>query len=124
VTVRQDKPDAESAEERLHRAIEFISAHFAEKIAVSDIAGAAGLSTFYFTRMFREMTGESYLIRVRIERAKQFLVKAAPPSIAAISTAVGFSNQGHFSRHFKRLTSQTPMQFRRASKNRQNNSRN
>jgi AraC family transcriptional regulator len=125
--VTPDIPETESAVERLRRAVDFISIHFAEEITVSNIAGTAGLSTFHFTRMFREMTGESpyqYLIRVRVDRAKQLLVENDHLNVAAVSIAVGFPNQGHFSRHFKRRTGQTPTQFRRASKNRQNRRKN
>jgi AraC family transcriptional regulator len=55
-----------------------------------------------------------YLIHCRVERAKQLLV-VGNLSIAAVAQVVGFSSQGHFTYHFKRLSGVTPKVFLRRS---------
>jgi AraC family transcriptional regulator len=51
-----------------------------------------------------------YVIRLRIERAKE-LLREGRLSLAQVAAAVGFADQCHFNRHFKRLVGETPGQF-------------
>jgi AraC family transcriptional regulator len=53
-----------------------------------------------------------YVIARRVERAKELLSGRRRPPLAEVAMAVGFSNQSHFTRHFKRLVGVTPRQFR------------
>jgi AraC family transcriptional regulator len=77
----------------------------------------AGLSVHHFSRMFSQSTGESphaYIVRRRIERAHA-LIRGSDAPLASIATAVGFADHSHFSKHFRRLTGQTPAAARRIS---------
>jgi AraC family transcriptional regulator len=68
------------------------------------------MSPHYFSRLFKRSTGfapHQYLIKCRIERAKQLLLKGKL-TIAEVAYSVGFANQGHLNYHFKRLVGITP----------------
>jgi AraC-like DNA-binding protein len=53
-----------------------------------------------------------WVIARRVERAKPFLQDGGDLSLAQVAARAGFSNQSHFSRHFRRLVGVTPGQFR------------
>jgi AraC-like DNA-binding protein len=61
-----------------------------------------------FTRQFG-VSPHAYVIGRRIDAARRDLLRGAPP--ADVAAAVGFCDQAHFTRHFKRHTSMTPARF-------------
>ena len=78
---------------------------------------AAGISPFHLTRIFKKAIGMSphqYLIEVRVHSANALLA-AGPehPSLAEVAAAVGFSDQSHLTRQFKRILGTTPKKARR-----------
>lgn len=98
---------------KLQQAIDYIQAHLAEDVSLEAIAKELGISQYYFARLFKQSTGYSpyqYLIKCRIERAKQLLLQDQQ-SIAFVALQVGFASQSQFGKHFKRLTGVTPKQF-------------
>ncbi len=98
----------------LQRVIDYIQAHLAHDLSLTDMAAIADMSAYHFSRLFKQSTGlapHQYVIHCRIERAKQ-LLKQGDRTIAQIARSVGFSSQSHFGYHFKRLTGVTPRQFR------------
>jgi len=104
---------------KLRRALEFIEAHLAEEIGVDSIAEAASTSMFHFSHAFKKVTGCSphqYVIRQRIERAKELLKQTDLP-IMEIAMSVGFATQNHFTTVFGKLSGTTPKQYRNSVKN-------
>lgn len=98
---------------KFKRAIAYIQANLTENISLEAMATEIGMSRFYFCRLFKQSTGITpyqYLIKCRIERAK-VLLRQGKLSVADIALEVGFSNQSHFTKHFKRLVSVTPKKF-------------
>ena len=98
---------------KLQQAIDYIQAHSAEDLSLDAMATEIGISRFYFCRLFKKSTGITpyqYLIKCRIDRAK-LLLKSQELSIADVALQVGFSNQSHFTKHFKRLVGVTPKKF-------------
>jgi AraC family transcriptional regulator len=101
---------------QLARTIEFMDANLAERLALDDIAGAAGLSPAHLIRQFKLSTGippHKYLVRLRLERAKR-LLRETDCSIAQVAFDCGFSHQEHMTRFFGQLVGTTPAAFRRA----------
>jgi AraC family transcriptional regulator len=100
----------------LLRACTHIERHLGDCVTLSDLANVAGVSRFHFARLFRMSTGYSpmaFLLRKRIERAKALLDRGNMP-ICEIAAMLGFSDQSHFSRTFRKLEGVTPKQFARA----------
>jgi len=97
----------------LRRVLDYLNANLAGAVSLADLATVAGVSPSHFARQFRAAVGEAphhYLIRLRVERAKD-LIRGRRRSLAEVAAAVGFADQSHFHRHFKRLTGVTPRQF-------------
>lgn len=99
---------------RLQQAIKLLEGHIEENITLAEIAASAGLSPFHFSREFKRATGVSphqYLIRLRLERARDLLASTDLP-IAEVALRSGFASQSHFTRYFRKLTATTPRAYR------------
>lgn len=103
-----------SARADLDAVRELIDRQYAKPLTIAGLAARARLSPFHFIRAFRAAYGATphqYLRRQRIERAKELLV-TTPVSITEICDRIGFQSLGSFSFLFRRLTGETPAQFR------------
>lgn len=103
-----------NAPRAVHRALDYIHANLAGNVRLDDIAGAARMSVFHFSRTFRKATGTGphrYLLQARIDRVKALLA-SGNRSLAAIADETGFSDQSHMSKVFKRFTGVSPKAFR------------
>jgi AraC-like DNA-binding protein len=72
------------------------------------------VSTFYFRKMFKKATGltlTDYLGRVRVEKAKNLLLNPHL-RVSEIAYTVGFQSLTHFNRVFRKLTGESPTDFR------------
>jgi two-component system response regulator YesN len=95
------------------RAKAHIEQHVRERLSVSAIADCVGVHPNYLSRVFRRCTGTSlgeYVVRTRIERAKQLLRDPAM-KIYEVASEVGYESPGHFNRIFKRHVGISPKQF-------------
>ena len=98
---------------RLRRVIEYIDANLQKEVTVEELAAAASLSRFHFSRMFKATTGQSpsrFIGELRLDLAKSLLVHGA--SIAQVAYDCGFSSESNFVRAFRRATGLTPGQHR------------
>jgi AraC-like DNA-binding protein len=99
---------------RMQRAKRFIELHAFERLRLADIARELGLSPFSTLRQFREASGKTpytYLLELRLERAKTLLAGSRTP-IRAVGGMVGFGDLSHFSRFFKAATGHSPSEYR------------
>lgn len=97
----------------LLRAHSYMETHIGENVSLGDLAGAACVSRFHFARLFRVSTGNSpmaFLLRLRVERAKEML-RRGDAKIAEIAAALGFFDQSHFARSFRRVVGVSPREF-------------
>ena len=95
---------------RLLRARELVHERFADPLSNAELAAAAGLSPYHFLRLFHAVFGTTprqYLTRVRIEQAKQRLLRDEA-SVTDVCLGVGFSSVGSFSTLFRRHTGASP----------------
>jgi AraC family transcriptional regulator len=98
------------------RVIDFMEEHVTEDISLSALADLVRLSPYHFLRAFKRSFGEPphrYWAARRIERAKALLANPSA-SIAEIALDVGFSATSAFSATFRRMTGQTPTDYRRS----------
>jgi AraC family transcriptional regulator len=97
----------------LNRICEYIHGALGEKITLTELATIAGVSRFHFSRLFKQSTGLSpmaYVERSRMDLA-QSLIRSGQHSLVEIALMVGFADQSHFSRRFRRHMRCTPTQF-------------
>ena len=97
------------------KAIRYIEENFSETIVLSDLSSISGLSSKYFERIFKEMTGKSpmrYLNAYRIYKAAERL-KMTNDSVTEIAYDCGFSDLSYFIKHFKIAQGVTPSGFRK-----------
>lgn len=96
------------------RAIEIMRAATDRRLSMGEISSELGLSQWHFSRQFRKTTGLSpyqFLLRVRVERARRLLEHGH--AISEVAAMVGFVDQSHMHRHFRRLLGTTPGDFRK-----------
>lgn len=97
------------------KAKNYISQNYRKDISLDDVSHEVDISPYYFSKLFKEETGENfidYLTKVRIDEAKNLLLRNKETSIKSICMDVGYSDPNYFSRIFKKCTGQTPTQYR------------
>lgn len=85
-----------------------------ELLTLGDYADIAGVSPFYFNRIFKSVIGippGEFATSLRFERAKQLLL-TTPASVTDVCFEVGYESLGTFSSRFKKLVGVTPAGFR------------
>jgi AraC-like DNA-binding protein len=102
------------AQERpaVQRAREYIEAHFATDLTLSTLADVVSLSPYYFARAFEREVGlppHTYLEGVRIRKAREFLDRGE--TLVSAALLVGYSDQSHLTRRFKRFLGFTPGKY-------------
>lgn len=99
-------------------AVTFIEQNYALPLTVEDMAKRCNLDRSYFGKIFRETMGQppqEFLIRYRMSKAAE-LLKLTDLSIGDISVQVGYPNQLHFSRAFKKVFHVSPRAYRQNNK--------
>jgi AraC family transcriptional regulator len=103
------------APKTLLRAIERLRSDGDADVSLAALASDAGLSRFHFCRAFKESTGLSphaWLRQYRLEQAMTML-RDTDASVVSIAIALGYSSQTAFAAAFRRLTGETPSDWRR-----------
>ncbi|AUT73895.1 transcriptional regulator, AraC family [Burkholderia sp. YR290] len=96
----------------LRDALAYIDANFDKTVSLAELAELSALSVSRFATVFRQQVGLSpyrYLCGVRVRRAQTLLLAGVPGAVVA--TEVGFFDQSHLARHFKRFCGVTPSRF-------------
>ena len=99
----------------LLRAIERLRSDSDADVSLAALASDAGLSRFHFCRAFKESTGLSphaWLRQHRLEQAMN-LLRDTDESIVSVAAALGYASQTAFAAAFRKLTGETPSDWRR-----------
>lgn len=99
---------------RLKPVFDHVRDHYADRISLGAAAALCGMSKAVFGRLFKEASGMTlgnYLNQVRMAHAVE-LLEDTREAIAAVSFRLGFSDQSHFCRHFRRTFGRSPGQYR------------
>jgi AraC family transcriptional regulator len=99
---------------RLRRINEFVYAKMEDDLTLCEMAQSVELSTAHFSRMFRKSTGQTphqFLLRQRVERAKEML-RSADARVMDVAVACGFKTQQHFAQVFRHVCGASPTEYR------------
>jgi AraC family transcriptional regulator len=100
---------------RLRRLTDYIDAHLAQELSLSELASVAGLSATHLKLQFRQSTGQpvhQYVMRKRVDRARQ-LLEETELSISQAALDTGFAHQSHLARCMRRMLGTTPSSVRK-----------
>ncbi len=95
-------------------AVAYLHANPGTAVAMADLAAETGLSANYLGERFKAELGVSvadYLNRLRIDRARELLA-GSDRSVTDIAYAVGFDGISYFGKVFRKLTGNTPREYR------------
>lgn len=107
-----EKPHTEH-ERVVKQTVEYIHRHYHRHISREHLAERAGLSSDYFTRIFKRQLGKSpmsYLSAVRLNHAKQELL-LTKDSFRTIAQRIGYADEFYFSRKFRMMTGMSPSMY-------------
>lgn len=92
----------------------YLTARYDRKVPLDELEALAGLSRYHLIRRFTAEVGlppHTFQVAVRVERARRLIRAGGAP--IEVARDVGFSDQSHMSRHFKRLVGMTPGAYAR-----------
>lgn len=110
-----EKTEKDGENPVLRTAKKYIRNHLTENLSLSDVAERAGVSTAYLSTLFSRESGcgfVDYLNKARIEYACHYM-HDGEMKIYEIAFKVGFRDEKYFSRVFKKVTGQSPSEYRR-----------
>ncbi|GEO68956.1 helix-turn-helix domain-containing protein [Levilactobacillus acidifarinae] len=98
----------------IKRTVDYVTLHLGHPLRVTSIATALNASSTYLSRRFKAETGQTltrFIHTQRIQSAQTYLLNTTT-SITTIALLVGFPDLASFTKQFKRLTGQTPRDYR------------
>ena len=96
----------------------WVRQHYTEDISLESAAKSMGMSSFYFSRQVKAITGKTFLeffTAYRIEKAKRRLC-STDLSVSEIGRSVGYPDSNYFAKAFKRVVGCTPSVYRTQAK--------
>lgn len=111
----QAPPADGEGNETIQKVRDYLQTHFAQHITGQTLARQFGYVPSYISYLFRQNYGLSpadYLIWVRLSKAKELLRAQPAPLVREVAEQVGFKNQYHFSRVFKKNEGVWPSEFK------------
>ncbi|MFV4922496.1 helix-turn-helix transcriptional regulator [Lactobacillus delbrueckii] len=109
----------------VYRAQQYVNEHLNPPPDLAEIAGQLHVSQSYLQHIFKEETGQgvkNYIDQQRLLKAKQ-LLRFSSDSVTDLAQQLGYSSPSQFSQFFKRLTGQSPQQFRKQADQKENTGR-
>jgi AraC-like DNA-binding protein len=100
---------------KLRQITDWMAGHLAEDFNLDQLAARAGLSKFYFNRLFKNamnMSPSRYQITLRMDEARR-LLRETKKSVVEVALDVGYANPSHFAQLFRRETGLAPSDYRR-----------
>ncbi len=110
---RQDRRGGDPA--AVQRVRDYLHAHASQPIPSAVIEAVSGLSRFHISRLFRERYGmapHAYQIALRVALVQQALRRSRNENLAQLAADLGFADQSHMARFFRRTIGVTPGAFR------------
>jgi two-component system response regulator YesN len=99
---------------RFQKMRDFIHGNFTGRITAGEVAREAGLSVGRALHLFREETGmamTAYISKMKVDYGKHLLLNS-DIQLAALAGQLGYYDQSHFTKNFKKFEKITPSHFR------------
>ncbi len=99
----------------VYKAKAYVSQHFNEDVKLETVATHVGLSSAYFSNLFKKTTGQNFIDFVtnyRLSIAKH-LLESSDMTIGEITNAIGYDDQRYFSKLFRKEIGLTPSEYRK-----------
>lgn len=111
---RKDFTYAHGIHAKIEQAKQFIERNFDRKITLQDVAGQVCLSPKYFSRIYKDIAGQSFnAYRLSVKTAKACeLLKKSDYTVSAIAESLGYQNLESFIRMFEKQMDTTPTAYR------------
>lgn len=106
--------DADKPQFLVKQAVDYINENYNKKLDLQTVADSLYVSTWHLCKVIKKQTGTNFvdlLNEARIENAKRLLVESNL-KIYEIAEDVGYTDTAYFSKIFKKLTNQTPNEYR------------
>jgi len=105
----------EKGEDPIEKAIAFVKKNLNKNISRTEVSREVYLNEEYFSKLFRQRTGATFRDYVLMEKMKeaQKLLRQSKFSVGIIASKVGYDNFSHFCKMFKKVTNQTPQEYRK-----------
>lgn len=97
----------------IQKSIQYMKEHYKEDLAVISVAKEVGLSPNYFSHLFKQEIGKSFvnvMNEYKIEKAKQLLAQGEL-KIYEVADSLGFSDYRYFTQIFKKYVGCTPKEY-------------
>ncbi|WP_066051179.1 response regulator transcription factor [Robertmurraya korlensis] len=117
--LKKEYKPSQSAADMMEEALDYIRNNFQTDLGVEQTAEQVGLSVSYFSLLFKQKTGLTfldYVTNVRMEYACLFLQNTDLKTYE-IAEKVGYTDQRYFSQVFKKKMKKTPSEYRKLVKN-------
>ncbi|BAB04120.1 AraC family transcriptional regulator [Halalkalibacterium halodurans] len=104
---------------RFHAVFQYIETHYKDRIDLDTLANRSHLSKYHFSRLFKELTGDSpmaYVNKVRVQKAIPLLT-STKKTVLEIASLCGFDSVSTFNATFKKHYDLTPSYVRKNSNN-------
>ncbi|MEV4285121.1 AraC family transcriptional regulator [Nonomuraea bangladeshensis] len=113
---RPVRPLSPAGGRAVREALELLHESLVDPPALEELAAAVGARPFGLLRAFKEATGlppHAYLTSLRVRTARRLLEDGVRP--AQVAAEVGFTDQAHLTRHFRRIVGVPPAAYQRAA---------
>lgn len=99
---------------KIQKAVSYIHRNFTKDISQAEVAEQAGLSVNYFSTIFKnqmDINYSTYLLKLRLNYARNLIVSNHITKVQAIAFNVGFSSVPYFIKTFKKRFGITPKEM-------------
>ncbi len=112
----QQKTESSSTQANIvQQAIHYLTTQYAEPITIEGMSESLGYNRAYLSRLFKQysqFTPATFLLRFRVDKARQLLRERSELSIEHIASSVGFQDPLYFTKQFRRFYHLTPSEYR------------
>lgn len=98
----------------INNTLQYIEKNYDKSVTLDQLSEMAGLSKYYFLRLFKKITGKSlidYINFIRVNKAAEML-KKTDKNITEVAFSCGFNDANYFSRVFKKYKGKPPSEIK------------